>query len=135
MKAVILVGGQGTRLRPLTLTTPKPLIPLVNRPFQDHLLYRLRSHGITDVIMAMGYLSAGFEEAYGDGSRLGMKLTYVHEEEPLDTGGAIKNVQPWLTPGDAFFVFNGDVLTDLDLSDMLRLHREGGSICTISLTP
>jgi mannose-1-phosphate guanylyltransferase len=135
MKAVFLVGGQGTRLRPLTLTTPKSLIPLVNRPFQDHLLHLLRSHGITDVVLAMGYLSAGFEEAYGDGSHLGMKLTYVHEEEPLDTGGAIKNVQAHLTPGETFFVFNGDVLTDLDLTDMLRLHRECGSVCTISLTP
>src|SRR5207248_5311665 len=103
--------------------------------FQDHLLYLLRSHGITDVVMAMGYLSAGFEEAYGDGARLGMKLTYVHEEEPLDTGGAIKNVQRCLTPGETFFVFNGDVLTDLDLTGMLRLHRECGSTCTISLTP
>jgi mannose-1-phosphate guanylyltransferase len=135
MKAVILVGGQGTRLRPLTLTTPKPLIPLINRPFQDHMLYLLRSHGITDVVLAMGYLSAGFEDAYGDGSHLGMKLTFVHEEVPLDTGGAIKNVQAQLTPGETFFVFNGDVLTDLDLTAMMRLHQERGSACTISLTP
>lgn len=135
MKAVILVGGQGTRLRPLTINTPKPLIPLVNRPFFDHVLYLLRYHGVTDVVLAVGYRSEGFIEAYGDGSHLGVNLTYVVEERPLDTGWAIKNVQSRLDPNDAFIVFNGDILTDLDLTDMLRFHREHGSICTISLTP
>src|SRR4051794_74092 len=134
MKAVILVGGQGTRLRPLTLSTPKPLISLVNRPFLEHLLNPLRTHGITDVVLAMSYRSELFQEVYGDGSRLGMKLTFVHEVEPLDTGGAIKNVESYLNPGESFMVFNGDVLTDLDLSAMLRLHKESGSVCTISLT-
>lgn len=135
MKAVILVGGEGTRLRPLTANTPKPLLPLVNRPFLDHVLYLLRTHGINDIVLAMAYLSANFEEAYGDGSRLGMALRYVHEKEPLGTGGAIKNVASHLDLGDTFLVFNGDILTDLDLSDMLRVHRDNGSVCTISLTP
>lgn len=134
MKAVILVGGQGTRLRPLTENTPKPLIPLVNRPFLDHILYLLRTHGITDVVLAVAYHAERFEEAYGDGSHLGMRLTYVREEEAMGTGGAIKNVEGHLDPGETFVVFNGDILTDLDLTDMLRLHRESGSICTISLT-
>ncbi|MBF6612879.1 MAG: NDP-sugar synthase [Chloroflexi bacterium] len=134
MKAVILVGGQGTRLRPLTNNTPKPLIPLVNRPFLDHVLFLLRTHGIRDVILAMSYLSENFEQAYGDGSHLDMNLTYVHEVEPLGTGGAIKNVESALTPGESFLVFNGDILTDLDLEDMARYHRENNSICTISLT-
>ncbi len=98
------------------------------------MLYLLRTHGITDVVLAMGYLSQGFQDAYGDGSHLGMNLTYVHEAEPLDTGGAIKNVQSHLTPGETFFVFNGDVLTDLDITGMLRLHRDNVSVCTISLT-
>ncbi|MGA7730531.1 MAG: NDP-sugar synthase [Chloroflexia bacterium] len=135
MKAVILVGGQGTRLRPLTLHTPKPLLPLVNRPFFDHVLYLLKQHGITDVILAIGYRSEGFITAYGDGSHLGVKLTYVREERPLDTGWAIKNVQSHLDPNETFLVFNGDILTDLDLTDMIRFHRERGSVCTISLTP
>jgi mannose-1-phosphate guanylyltransferase len=135
MKAVILVGGQGTRLLPLTVNTPKPLLPLVNRPFLDHALFLLRAHGITDIVLAMAYLSESFEEKYGDGSHLGMKLTYVREEEPLGTGGAVKNVEGYLTPGETFLVFNGDVLTDLDLTDMMRFHRESGSICSISLTP
>ncbi len=135
MKAVILVGGQGTRLRPLTLHTPKPLLPLVNRPFFDYVLYLLKQHGITDVILAVGYRSEGFITAYGDGSHLGVNLTYVREERPLDTGWAIKNVQDHLDPHETFLVFNGDVLTDLDLTDMIRFHRDNGSVCTISLTP
>jgi mannose-1-phosphate guanylyltransferase len=135
MKAIILVGGFGTRLRPLTLHTPKPLIPLVNRPFFDHTLYMLRLHGLTEVVLAVGYRSEIFQQTYSDGSSRGMKLTYVYEDEPLDTGGAIKNVEAHLTPGETFLVFNGDVLTDLDLTDMLHYHRDRGSICTISLTP
>jgi mannose-1-phosphate guanylyltransferase len=106
----------------------------VIRPFLDHILYLLRTHGIHDVVLAVAYRSESFEEAYGDGSHLGMSLTYVREEEAMGTGGAIKNVERYLDPGETFLVFNGDVLTDLDLTDMLRFHREHGSICTISLT-
>ncbi len=135
MKAVILVGGFGTRLRPLTLHTPKPLIPLVNRPFFDHTLYMLRLHGVTEVVLAVGYRSEVFQQTYGDGSSRGMKLAYVYEDEPLDTGGAIKNVEAQLTPGEPFLVFNGDVLTDLDLTGMIQYHRDKSSTCTISLTP
>ena len=135
MKAVILVGGFGTRLRPLTINTPKPLLPLVNRPFFDYTLHMLRRHHITDVVLALGYRSESFQRTYGDGSAQRMSIAYVYEEEPLDTGGAIKNVEASLTPGETFLVFNGDVLTDLDLTEMLRYHRETGSICTISLTP
>src|SRR5688572_11141115 len=135
MKAIILAGGGGTRLRPLTVNTPKPLIPLVNRPFLDHVLYLLREHGIREVVLAVGFRAERFEEAYGDGSHLGVRVTYSREERPLDTGWAIKNVQSLLAPGEPFLVFNGDILTDLDLSDMLRFHKESGSVCTISLTP
>lgn len=135
MKAIILVGGQGTRLRPLTNSTPKPLLPLLNRPFLDHVLFLLKTHGISDIILALGYRSESFEPAYGDGSHLGVKLTYAKEDKPLDTGWAIKNVERYLDKGETFLVFNGDILTDLDLSDMVRFHRENGSLCTISLTP
>jgi mannose-1-phosphate guanylyltransferase len=95
----------------------------------------LRRHGITDAVLAVGYRSEIFQQTYGDGSAHGIRLVYCYEDEPLDTGGAIKNVETHLTPGETFLVFNGDVLTDLDLTDMLRYHRETGSICTISLTP
>jgi mannose-1-phosphate guanylyltransferase len=135
MKAVILVGGFGTRLRPLTINIPKPLLPLVNRPFFDHTLFLLRHHGIAQVVLAAGYRSETFQQTYGDGAAYGMNITYVYEDEPLDTGGAIKNVEAHLTPGETFLVFNGDVLTDLDLTAMLSYHRDKGSICTISLTP
>jgi mannose-1-phosphate guanylyltransferase len=131
---VILAGGHGTRLLPLTANTPKPLIPLVNRPFMDHVLNLLRAHGITDVVLAMAYLSESFAVAYGEGPHLGVKLTYVSEAEPQGTGGAIKNVEAYLDTGETFLVVNGDVLTDLDLTDMLRYHRQSGSICTIALT-
>jgi NDP-sugar pyrophosphorylase family protein len=135
MKAIILVGGQGTRLRPLTNSTPKPLLPLLNRPFLDHVLFLLKTHGITDIILAVGYRSESFEPAYGDGSHLGVKLTYVKEDKPLDTGWAIKNVERHLDRGETFLVFNGDVLTDLDIADMVKFHGDNGSLCTISLTP
>jgi mannose-1-phosphate guanylyltransferase len=135
MKAIILVGGQGTRLRPLTLTTPKPLLPLVNRPLLDHVINLLSTHGLTDIILAVGYRSERFEEVYGDGSHLGVRITYVREDRPLDTGWAIKNVQHHLNPDEACVVFNGDILTDLPITDMIRWHRERGALCTIALTP
>jgi mannose-1-phosphate guanylyltransferase len=119
---------------PLTANIPKPLIPVVNRPFLDHILFLLRAHGITDVVLAMAYLSESFEAVYGDGSGLGMKLTYVTEAEPRGTGGAIKNVEAYLHPDEAFLVLNGDVLTDLDLTGMVRYHERCGAMCTISLT-
>jgi mannose-1-phosphate guanylyltransferase len=87
------------------------------------------------VLLTVGYLSQSFEQLYGDGSHLGINLTYVHEDEPLDTGGAIKNVEDFLTRGQTFLVLNGDILTDLNLEAMLRFHKENRSVCTISLTP
>ncbi|NJK79002.1 MAG: NDP-sugar synthase [Chloroflexaceae bacterium] len=133
MKAVILVGGLGTRLRPLTLNTPKPMIPIANRPFIEYMLNRLRNQGIDEVILAVQYLADRFREVLGDGSRLGLKLHIVEEPEPLGTAGAVKNVEHLLD--NTTFVFNGDVLTDLDLRAMLAFHREKGGKVTISLTP
>ncbi len=133
MQAVILVGGEGTRLRPLTYTIPKPLIPLMNRPFLSFQFELCRRHGITDIILSTSYMASIFQEAFGDGSSLGVKLTYVTEESPLDTCGAVKNVEEHIR--GPFMVFNGDVLTDLDLSAMLAFHRQKGSVTTISLTP
>jgi mannose-1-phosphate guanylyltransferase len=133
MKAVILVGGLGTRLRPLTCNTPKPMIPIVNRPFIEHMLIRLRNQGIDEVILAVQYLAEQFESSLGDGSQIGIKLHIVPEPEPRGTAGAVKNVEHLLT--ETCFVFNGDVMTDLDLQAMLAYHREKGSKATISLTP
>jgi mannose-1-phosphate guanylyltransferase len=133
MKAVILVGGLGTRLRPLTCNTPKPMIPLVNRPFIEHMLENLRAQGIDEVILAVQYLAERFRELLGSGSRLGLKLHIVEEPEPRGTAGAVRNVAHMLD--GTTFVFNGDVVTDLDLRAMLAYHRERGSKLTIALTP
>lgn len=134
MKAVVLVGGQGTRLRPLTLGTPKPMVPLANKPFVSYVLEHLRNHGITDIVFSMGYLPEGIKSYFGDGSALGVNLTYVVEDRPLGTAGAVKNVQEHIEDGD-FLVLNGDILTDLDLSAMIKFHKEKDARGTIALTP
>jgi mannose-1-phosphate guanylyltransferase len=133
MKAVILVGGLGTRLRPLTCNVPKPMIPLINQPFIEVMLVRLRDQGIDEVVLAVQYLADRFVASLGDGSRLGLKLHIVEEPEPRGTAGAVKHVEHLLD--GTTFVFNGDVMTDLDLQAMLAFHREKGSKATISLTP
>ncbi len=132
MKAVILVGGLGTRLRPLTCNTPKPMIPLVNQPFIEHMLGNLRDQGIDEVILAVQYLADRFRAALGDGSRLGLKVHVIEEPEPRGTAGAVKNIEHMLN--GSTFVFNGDVMTDLDLQAMLAFHRENTSKLTIALT-
>jgi mannose-1-phosphate guanylyltransferase len=133
MKAVILVGGLGTRLRPLTCNTPKPMIPLVNQPFIEHMLENLRDQGIDEAILAVQYLADRFRESLGDGSRLGLKVHIIEEPEPRGTAGAVKNVEHKLD--GTTLVFNGDVMTALDLQSMLGYHRERQSKLTIALTP
>ena len=131
MKAVVLVGGEGTRLRPLTETVPKPLLPLVDRPILDHVLDHLVAHGVGEVIMSSPYLEDTFhpfiESRGGDPA-----ITWVTEREPLGTGGAIVSVLDHVGD-DAFFALNGDILTDLDLTAMLARHREHGAVATIAL--
>lgn len=133
MKAVILVGGLGTRLRPLTCNTPKPMMPLVNQPFIEYMLERLRDNGIDEAILAVQYLADRFRTTLGDGSRLGIKVHVVEEPEPRGTAGAVKHVESMLD--GPTFVFNGDVMTDLDLRAMLAYHQEQRSKLTIALTP
>lgn len=133
MKAVILVGGEGTRLRPLTYSTPKPMVPILNRPFLEHMLKYMKSHHINDVILALCYLPDHIRAYFGNGSDYGVKLTYDVETSPLGTAGAVKNVAQHLD--ETFFVFNGDVFTDLNLTAMLDTHRKKSSKATIALTP
>ncbi|MDD5747677.1 MAG: NDP-sugar synthase [Actinomycetota bacterium] len=134
MKAVMLVGGFGTRLRPLTITTPKPLLPLVNIPFLEIELLHLREYGVEEVILSTGYLPELFDNYFGTGEKLGMKLVHVTEKEPLGTCGAVKNVEQYV--GDeAFIVCNGDILTDLDINALFEYHREKEAKVTITLTP
>ena len=133
MKAVILVGGEGTRLRPLTCNTPKAIVPILNQPFLEHLLLYLKEHGVQDIILAMGYFPDQIQSCLGDGSQLGVRMTYSVEESPMGTAGAVKNAESLLD--DTFIVLNGDILTRIDLTDMIKRHREVKPKASIALTP
>lgn len=133
MKAIILVGGEATRLRPLTPNTPKALLPVLNTPFLSHVLRRLRSHGISDIILTQSHFARAISDHFGDGSKLGVKLSYAIEDVPLGTAGAVKNSEARLN--EPFLVLNGDVFTDLDDAAMAVYHREKRARVTIALTP
>ncbi len=133
MKAVILVGGEGTRLRPLTFNRPKSMVPILNRPFLEHMIDYLKRHNIYDIILALCYLPGHIQNYFGDGSDFGVRLTYVMENSPLGTAGAVKNVEQHID--ETFFVFNGDIFTDLDLTQMNEFHQEMRAKVTIALTP
>lgn len=131
MQALILAGGQATRLRPLTSRIPKPVVPLVGRPFISYMLEWLCRHGVDDVVMSCGFLADEVRAVLGDGSRFGVRLRYVEEPEPLGTGGALKFAERWLD--ERFFMLNGDVLTDIDLSAELAQHLRTGARATLAL--
>ena len=133
MKAVILVGGEGTRMRPLTYTIPKAMLPVLNQPFLEHFFRYLKRHGVDEIILAVGYLPERIQTYFGDGSSFGLKLTYVVEDSPLGTAGGVKNAERYLD--DLFFVFNGDIFTDIDLREMMSFHREKKAKVSIALTP
>jgi mannose-1-phosphate guanylyltransferase len=133
MQALILAGGEGTRLRPLTTTVPKPVVPLVDRPFIRFMLDWLGTHGVDDVVMSCGHLASGVRNVLGDGSAFGLRLRYVEEPRPLGTGGALKFAEPLLA--DRFLMLNGDVLTDIDLTAQLEQHERTGAKATLALTP
>ena len=134
MKAILLAGGKGTRLRPLTVHTPKPIVPIFNRPFLHYQLDLLRQvPEIDEVILSLNYQPRRIEDVFGDGSDLGLKIRYVVEPSPLGTGGAIRYAGDSLT--ESVVVFNGDVLTQIDLASVIRLHRDRQAKATIVLTP
>ena len=133
MKAVILVGGEGTRLRPLTCNITKAMVPILNKPFLEHLLGYLKGHGITDIILAMSYLPDHIKDYFGDGARLGVSLSYLIEEEALGTAGAVKNAERYLD--ESFLMLNGDVFTDMDITSVIDFHRERKAAATIAVTP
>ncbi len=135
MQAVILVGGMGTRLRPLTYETPKQMLPLVGVPMIECALENLARHGVTDVVLSLGYLPDQFIAAYPDDVIAGIKVTYAVESEPLDTAGAIRFAATSSGIADTFIVVNGDVVTDLDVTALLDFHRRRGAIGTIALHP
>src|SRR5215813_12077600 len=132
MKGIIIAGGLGTRLRPLTYRMPKPLLPVANRPFMEYQVALLRQHGVDDLVFATNYMADKIESHFGDGSRFGVRMRYAIEETPLGTGGAIRNAAD-LFPGEAVAVFNGDILTDFDLGAILEFHRAKKATATITL--
>jgi len=131
-KAVVLVGGEGTRLRPLTYHVPKAMMPVLNRPFIEHTIGYLKKWGIEDIILATSYLPESIQSYLGDGSRLGVRLSYAVESVPMGTAGAIRNVRQYLN--GTFAVLNGDIFTDIDIADMLAFHQQKRSRATIALT-
>ncbi|MTD14117.1 NTP transferase domain-containing protein [Nakamurella sp. YIM 132087] len=132
VQAAILVGGQGTRLRPLTLSAAKPMLPTAGVPFLEHMLSRIKEAGITKVVLGTSYKAETFTEYFGDGSAMGMSITYAVEESPMGTGGAIRNVLSELT-APTVMVFNGDVLSGLDLRAILDTHRSRNADVTLHL--
>jgi mannose-1-phosphate guanylyltransferase len=135
-EAIVLVGGQGTRLRPLTVNTPKPMLPCAGVPFLTHLLAKLRAAGVDHVVMATSYRPEVFIDHFGDGTALGLSIDYVTEEQPLGTGGGIRNVADRLRsgPDDPVLILNSDVLSEHSIEAQLALHQQTAAEVTLHLT-
>lgn len=133
MKAVVMAGGEGSRLRPLTCNRPKPLVPIVNKPIMQHILELCVRHGFTDVIATLHYLADEIETYFGDGSEFGVRMRYTVEETPLGTAGSVKQAESWLRD-ETFLIISGDALTDIDLRKAVEFHKERRSMATIVLT-
>ncbi len=132
MKAVIMAGGEGTRLRPLTSVLPKPMVPIMNQPVMEHIIGLVKHHGIEEVVATLAFMPKAIEDYFGDGEEWGTSLAYALEETPLGTAGSVKNAEP-LLGSDPFVVISGDALTDIDLSEVIRFHKEKGAAVTIAL--
>jgi mannose-1-phosphate guanylyltransferase/phosphomannomutase len=131
MKAVIMAGGEGTRLRPQTSNLPKPMLPLVGRPMMEHIVSLLRRHGVTDIVVTVAFLPNAIRSYFGDGSELGVSMRYATEESPLGTAGSVRNAREQLT--ERFLVISGDVLTDIDLTSVIAFHEKNEALATIAL--
>ncbi|MGH7610571.1 MAG: sugar phosphate nucleotidyltransferase, partial [Candidatus Dormibacteria bacterium] len=132
MKAVVMAGGEGSRLRPLTSRRPKPLVPVVGRPCMEHVLRLVRRHGITEVVITLQYLGASIRNFFGDGAELGMHLEYVVEDRPLGTAGSVRNAAALLQ--ETFLVISGDALTDIDLTQVVGFHRDHAARATVVMS-
>ncbi|MFH1721809.1 MAG: DUF5752 family protein [Candidatus Altiarchaeota archaeon] len=131
MKAVILAGGLGTRLRPLTFTRPKPMIPLLNKPVTQHIIDYLKAHNIDEVIITTNYMREYIQQFFGEGEDQGLKLHYPAEESPLGTAGSVKNIAHMLK--ETFVVIQGDNITDINLSELIKSHKQRGALCSVAL--
>lgn len=132
MKALFLAGGLGTRLRPITNDLPKPMVPILGKPLLEMNIETLKKHGVDEIILSTCYKPHKIEKYFGDGRNLGVKISYISEDVPLGTGGAIKNAQDFFN--DTFLVFNSDILSDIDISEMIRFHKEKRGLATIAVT-
>ena len=130
MKAVIMAGGEGTRLRPQTSNLPKPMLPLVGRPMMEHIISLLRRHGITDIVVTVAFLPNAIRSYFGNGSELGVRMVYATEETPLGTAGSVRNARDELT--ERFLVISGDVLTDINLTAMIEFHEKNNALATLA---
>ena len=133
MKAVVMAGGEGTRLRPMTANQPKPMLPVVNRPIMEHALRLLRRHGFDQTVVTVQFLASMVRNYFGDGEDFGMSLQYATEETPLGTAGSVKNAEDAIRD-EPFLVISGDALTDIDLSELVRFHKDNGALVTVALT-
>lgn len=131
MKAVVMAGGEGSRLRPLTVNRPKPMVPLADRPVMAQVIELLKQHGITDIVVTVQYLANVIQDVFGDGSSYGVRIEYVVEERPLGTAGSVKNAQHLLQ--EPFLVLSGDALTDINLGDLIRFHQDKRGTATLTL--
>ncbi|MCL4434900.1 MAG: sugar phosphate nucleotidyltransferase [Actinobacteria bacterium] len=131
MKAVIMAGGEGTRLRPLTSNTPKPMLPMANKPMMEHVISLLRRHGFEEIVVTVAFMANAIRTYFGDGSEFGLSMVYATEESPLGTAGSVLNAAEQLT--ERFLVISGDVLTDIDLAQIVKFHDDKGALCTIAL--
>jgi mannose-1-phosphate guanylyltransferase/phosphomannomutase len=132
VKAVIMAGGEGTRLRPQTSNLPKPMLPLVGRPMMEHIVALLRRHGVTDIVVTVAFLPNAIRSYFGDGSELGVRMVYATEETPLGTAGSVRNARDELD--ERFLVISGDVLTDIDLTSVVAFHEKNNAMATIALS-
>jgi len=131
MKAVVMAGGEGSRLRPLTIRRPKPMVPIAGKPVMEHILNLLKRHGITEVVVTVQYLASNIEDYFGNGSQLGMRISYSREDVPLGTAGSVKNAEDLLT--EPFMVISGDALTDFNLTEIIEYHNSKKSLATLTL--
>src|SRR6266508_4053904 len=131
MKSVIMAGGEGTRLRPLTANQPKPMLPLGNRPMMEHIVRHVHNHGFKDIVVTVQFLASQVRNYFGDGSDMGVDLAYATEPTPLGTAGSVRNAAEMLD--DTFVVISGDALTDIDLDELVGFHRRQGALATVAL--
>ncbi|MEP6756817.1 MAG: NDP-sugar synthase [Chthonomonadales bacterium] len=134
MKGIIIAGGLGTRMRPLTYSRPKHLLPVANRPFLEYQIELMKSHGIDEIVFATNYFADLIEAQFGDGSCYGLKMKYALEDRPLGTAGAVRNASKEL-PNETIIVFNGDILTDFNLGELIQFHNDRNAEATIALRP